>query len=67
MKIDMESKADLESKKDNIKLIRIGKNNYKELGRKRKNKINYFLIIIGILFIIILNIKITKKIIYINL
>ena len=58
MKIDMESKTDIESKIDNIKLIRTSENEYKDLGRKRKNRLYYFLIIIGILFIIILNIKI---------
>jgi hypothetical protein len=58
MKIDMESKTDIESKKDNIKLIRVSNNRYEELGRNRKNRLYYFLIIIGILFIIILTIKI---------
>ena len=54
----MESKTDIESKKDNIKLIRVSNNRYEELGRNRKNRLYYFLIIIGILFIIILTIKI---------
>ena len=57
MKIDMESKTDIESKNDNIKLIRVSNNRYEELGRNRKNRLYYFLIIIGILFIIYINYK----------